>query len=264
VHDANSGTLVAFHAHPDDESIVMGGTIARASDAGHRVVLVYATRGDIGEVDDGVLEPGETLAERREAEARRAAQILGVSRVEFLGYRDSGMADTPTKDITGSFWSTDVDEAAALLAHILRDEHPAAFTTYDERGNYGHPDHIQVHRVGVRASELVPAGRVYAATVNRDHLQSVWDATVDALPEGTELPTADEIELGVPAERITTTVDVADFLDRKRAAMAAHASQIAPDSFFLALPDDAFRAAFGQEWFIRLDEEPEAPESWIF
>src|SRR5947209_18687426 len=98
-------TLVTFHAHPDDEAIACGGTMARAADDGHRVVLVFATRGEHGEVADGVLGPSETLEQRREREARRAAEILGVARVEFLGYRDSGMVDTDTNAATGSFWS---------------------------------------------------------------------------------------------------------------------------------------------------------------
>src|SRR5688500_4597848 len=101
---APRATLVSFHAHPDDECIVTGGTIARAARDGHRVVLVFATRGEVGEVPDGFLEPGESLADRREAEARRAAEILGVDRVEFLGYRDSGMADTDTMHDPSSFW----------------------------------------------------------------------------------------------------------------------------------------------------------------
>jgi len=262
--DPSPGTLVAFHAHPDDESIIMGGTIARAVAEGHRVVLVFATRGDVGEVDDGVLDPDEDLAARREGEARGAAQILGVSRIEFLGYRDSGMVDTATIHDAGSFWSADVDEAAARLAVILDDEHPSAFTTYDERGGYGHPDHVQVHRVGLRAAELSLPGRVYAATINRDHIETLREATLAALPDAADVPDPDEIELGVAADRITTTVDISSFLDRKRAAMAAHASQIGPDSFFLALPDDAFRVAFGTEWFIRLDTTVDEPETWIF
>ena len=261
--DAGARTLVAFHAHPDDESIIMGGTIARATAEGHRVVLVFATRGDVGEVDDGVLDPGEELSQRREAEARAAARILGVERVEFLGYRDSGMVDTATTAESGSFWSADVEDAAARLAAILREEQPDAFTAYDERGGYGHPDHIQVHRVGMRASELEPRGRVYAATFNRDHWLELFATLGDTLPEDLERPDPAEMELGVPGERVTTTVDVSDYLEPKRAAMAAHASQIGPESFFLALPDDAFRGIFGTEWFIRLDDAPTQPETWI-
>jgi LmbE family N-acetylglucosaminyl deacetylase len=258
------GTLVAFHAHPDDECILMGGTLARAAAEGHRVVLVFATRGDVGEVDDGVLEADEALAERREAEARRAADVLGVSRVEFLGYRDSGMVDTATIHDTTSFFSADVDEAAARLAAILDDERPAAFTTYDEHGGYGHPDHVKVHEVGIRAAALSPPGRVYAATYDRDHFIALSETSFDEIPEGVEVPDPEAMELGVPGERITTTVDVGDYADRKRAAMATHASQIGPDSFFLALSDDLFRAVFGTEWYVRLDQTPAAPESWIF
>jgi LmbE family N-acetylglucosaminyl deacetylase len=256
-------TLVAFHAHPDDECILMGGTIARAAAEGHRVVLVFATRGDVGEVDDGVLDADEALGERREAEARRAADVLGVSRVEFLGYRDSGMVDTATIHDAGSFWSADLDEAAARLAAILDEESPATFTTYDERGGYGHPDHVKVHDVGVRAAALSPPERVYAATFNRDHITALGEAAFDEIPEGVEVPDPEAMELGVPAARITTTVDVGDYVDRKRAAMAAHASQIGPDSFFIALSDDLFRAVFGTEWYVRLDRTPAAPETWI-
>jgi LmbE family N-acetylglucosaminyl deacetylase len=174
------------------------------------------------------------------------------------------MVDTPTNDADGSFWTADIEEAAGRLAAILEEEHAEVFTTYDERGGYGHPDHIQVHRVGLRAAELSPTGRVYAATINRDHIAALREATLAALPDAADVPDPDEIDLGVAAERITTTVDVSAFLDRKRAAMAAHASQIGPDSFFLALPDDTFRVAFGTEWFMRLDETVVAPEIWLF
>lgn len=262
--DPSPGTLVAFHAHPDDESIIMGGTIARAVAEGHRVVLVLATRGDVGEVDDGVLDPDEALAERREGEARSAAQILGVSRVEFLGYRDSGMVDTSTMHDAESFWSADVDEAAQRLAAILDELQPAVLTTYDERGGYGHPDHIQVHHVGVRAAELASTPRLYAATVSREYYLSLADMMADAVPEGVDAPDPEAMDLGVPEATITTTVDVTTALDRKRAAMAAHPSQIPSDSFFLVLDDDAFRRTFGTEWFIRLDETPPTPERWIF
>src|SRR5438093_1371076 len=139
------GTLVSFHAHPDDEAILVGGTLALAADAGHRVVLVFATRGDLGEVDDGVLQPDEALADRREAEARAAADVLGVARVEFLPYFDSGMAGEPTNDREGAFTGADVEAAAAELATILRDEDAEVVTVYDDHGGYGHPDHIQVH-----------------------------------------------------------------------------------------------------------------------
>lgn len=259
-----AGTFVSFHAHPDDEAIITGGTIARAADLGHRVVLVFATRGEHGEVADGVLSPSESLAERREDEARRAAEILGVARVEFLGYSDSGMADTHTNHSSGSFWSADVDDAARKLERILHEESAELLTTYDERGGYGHPDHIQTHRVGLRAAQLAGTPRIYAATISRQHFLSIARDEYAELPADAQPPNPDDFDLGVDESIITTTIDVSSVLDRKRAAMAAHASQIAEDSFFLAIPNDAFRRTFGTEWFVRLDRRRAGPETWLF
>ena len=244
-------TLVCFHAHPDDESIATGGTMAAAAAAGHRVVLVLATKGEHGEVEDGFLEPGETLAERRVTETHAAAEILGVAAVEYLGYRDSGMIGTPENDLAGSFWSADVEQAAAQLAEILRRESADVLTVYDDNGNYGHPDHIQVHRVGVRAAELAGTPRVYEATVNRDAMiRSFGEFAAEGLLPG-DAPDFDEFELGVSEDQLTTAVDVTPWLDTKKAAMRAHASQIAEHSFFLTMPDRAFRVTWGTEWYIR-------------
>ncbi|MBI5090386.1 MAG: PIG-L family deacetylase, partial [Actinobacteria bacterium] len=147
------GTLVCFHAHPDDESITTGGSMARAAAEGHRVVLVVATNGDHGESPED-LATGEALVDRRRVETMRSAAALGVHRVAWLGYRDSGMTGWPQNAHPESFMRAPVDEAAEKLAAILRDEHADVLTVYDWHGNYGHPDHIQVHRVGHRAAEL--------------------------------------------------------------------------------------------------------------
>src|SRR5947209_9187229 len=163
-------TLVSFHAHPDDEAIPTAGTLAKAAKDGHRVVLVFGTKGEHGEVEDGFLEAGESLAERRVQETHRSAEILGVSRVEFLGYVDSGMMGTPENDAPGSFWQADIEEAAGKLAAILREEKADVLTTYDDHGTYGHPDHIQVHRVGVRAGDQAGTPRVFEATANREEI----------------------------------------------------------------------------------------------
>src|SRR5579863_299132 len=125
-------TAVFFHAHPDDEVIQTGGTMAKMAADGHRVVLVTATRGELGEVPDGLLAPGETLAERRAVELAEACAILGVARHEYLGYRDSGMAGEATNDDADCFWQADVDEAAARLVAILDDEGADVVATYDE------------------------------------------------------------------------------------------------------------------------------------
>jgi LmbE family N-acetylglucosaminyl deacetylase len=258
-------TLVTFHAHPDDEAITTGGVMAKASDEGHRVVLVVATRGEHGEVADGFLEPGEELWQRRVVETRASAEILGAARVEFLGYVDSGMIGTPENELPESFWQADVEEAASRLAALLVEEQADVLTLYDENGNYGHPDHIQVHRVGVRAAALAGTPRVYLNTLNRDYVQRLFREAVEsgAAPAGDNEAT-DDFEIGVGEERITTTVDIRPWLARKRAAMVAHASQISETSFFLAMPPDAFERLWGQEWFIRCDGPPDLVETDLF
>ena len=247
-------TLIAFHAHPDDECLLQSGSLAKAVHDGHRVVVVYATRGEVGEVPDGLLEPGETLVERRMAEAMRSAAALGVHRVAWLGYRDSGMMGAPDNDDPACFWRADVDEAAARLAEILRDEAADVVTIYDENGNYGHPDHIQVHRVGGRAAELAGIRHVLEATISREHIKAlVAEAVASGVATSDDMPDLDDesVIFGVPEERITTVVDVSDFLDRKRASIEAHASQVKDTGPFLAMPTEAFRAALGREFFIR-------------
>ena len=253
-------TLVCFHAHPDDEAIATGGTMAKAAAAGHRVVLVCATRGEHGEVPDGFLAPGETLAQRRVVETEAAAAALGVSRGEFLGYTDSGMVGTPENDLDGSFWSADVEEAAARLAAILTEEQADVLTCYDEIGGYGHPDHIQVHRVGLRAGELAGTPKVFQATINRDHVLRLMKAM--PRPEGVDMPDFEaDANFGMPVSTITCVVDVSDHVADKRAAMKAHASQIGDEHFMLLMPDDAFAAAFGQEWYIRVGQGPGVTET---
>lgn len=238
-------TLLFFHAHPDDEAIATAGTMRLASQAGHRVVLVVATRGELGEGPHGEAD----LAGVRSAETEAAGEILGVARVEFLGYRDSGMAGDVNNSDPRSFWQADVEEAADRLAGIIAEETPAVLVVYDEHGGYGHPDHVQVHRVGHRAARLAGVERVYEVTLNRDRLRELMSSARSAgsTDDGTDVDS-----LGMPDAVITTAIDVTDELDAKRAAMEAHASQIGQDSWFLSLPQEAFAAAFGTEWYIRV------------
>lgn len=228
----------------------------KAYEDGHRVVLVVATRGERGEVPDGFLAEGEPLWRRRVEETQAAAEILGVARVEFLGYVDSGMMGEPTNDAPGSFWTAPVADAAERLAAILREENAEVLTCYDDNGGYGHPDHIQVHRVGMRAAELAGTPRVYQATSSREHMRAGMVAMAEANP-GVPFPSEEEMAgLGKPDAEINTVVDVTPWLDHKRQAMRAHPSQISEESFFLTMPEEAFRYAFGTEWFIRSGGEP--------
>ncbi len=254
-------TLVFFHAHPDDEAIMTAGTMARAAADGHRVVAVFATRGELGEVPDD-LAPGESLADRRVRESEAAGALLGAARVAFLDFHDSGMAGSDTVDDPGAFAAAPIEDAAAALAALLREEAAEVLTVYDERGGYEHPDHIQVHRVGVRAAELAGTPRLYAATVSAEHFRELAERQRAENPH-LELPDPDELNLGIPDHRITTRVDVSDHLAAKRASMAAHASQIAEETFFLSLPPDVFALTFGTEWYERLDSQPAEPETWL-
>jgi len=248
------GTIVSFHAHPDDEAIASGGTLARAAAAGHRVVLVFATRGELGEPVPGVLEPGEQLAMRRSAECYTSAAALGAKRVEFLGFTDSGMMGEPSNEAPFCFWQADVEYAARTLAVLLDQEEPDVLTIYDDNGVYGHPDHIQVHRVGKRAGELSAVPVVAQGTVNRDWMQRGFR---ESGREGDIPP-----NMGKPESEITHRVEAVDFVGQKRESMRAHASQMAPDHFLLALPDAMFALGMGTEFYI-VDEPPSpaaAPE----
>lgn len=267
------GTLVCFHAHPDDESIATGGTIARAVHEGHRVVLVIATDGDHGEVPDD-LAPGETLADRRRAETRRSADVLGAHRVEFLGYADSGMTGWAQNEHEHAFLQAPLDEAAERLAAILRDESADILTTYDWHGGYGHPDHIKVHQVGHRAAQLAGTPKVFESTMNRDamiryaQMAKEQGIEVEGRSEDDDwdpaAPADDGNPFGTPESELSIGVDVRDFVDAKRSSIACHKSQISDSSFFLSMPDEAFNMAFGTEWFIEPGSSAPLHEGWLF
>lgn len=237
------GTVVFFHAHPDDEAIFTGGTIARLTRAGVGVVVVIATAGEHGLHHGG----DSDLGDHRADETRSACRLLGVDRVEFLGYEDSGMAAPGEPMHTAAFALADVDVAAAALAAIIREVGASALVYYDEGGIYGHADHLAVHRVGRRAAELSGVATVYEATVDREYLHFVETHLVGlaALSMHEAVPT------GVPTVLVTTTIDVTPVIADKRAAIAAHASQIPADSTVLALDDDTFAGVYGYEWYVR-------------
>ncbi len=246
-------TLVFFHAHPDDEAIASAGTMSAAVEAGHRVVVVLATRGERGNVPDDLGEHA-SLADLRTAEAERAGEILGVDRVAFLGYRDSGMDPEIVADDPGCFAAAGVDEAAERLADLLTAEAAEVLVVYDPTGVTGHPDHLQVHVVGYRAAELMGARapRVYESTLPRSQGTRVVRAArahaAAALPPGTAPDPEPDPEFGTPDEDVTFALDVRGWLELKRAAMAAHASQMPADSWFLATPD--FDEIWGREHYI--------------
>jgi N-acetyl-1-D-myo-inositol-2-amino-2-deoxy-alpha-D-glucopyranoside deacetylase len=264
------GTLLLVHAHPDDEAISTGGAMLKARADGHRVVLVTATRGEAGEIynmDEASTRP--RLGEVRTKELEAAGQLLGVNRGEFLDYRDSGMVGTPENDDPRSFHQAPLNEAAAKLAAILREERPDVVVTYDADGTYGHPDHIKAHLVTNAALDLLEKegwrpSKLYYTGIPRTLMQQF----MESLPEDARRQEQEgTIRIpGTPDELITTQVDVGEYVDRKREAFAAHVTQNDPNSWFTTMADQIYRLAFGTEYYRLARGNPgsKLPENDLF
>lgn len=273
------GTLVCLHAHPDDEAIATGGSMARAHAEGHRVVLIVATDGAHGETPDDLAD-GESLEDRRRAETMASAAALGIDHVEFLDYTDSGMTGWDQNEHHEAFCRADLDTVSGRVAELLRREQADVFTIYDWHGGYGHPDHVQVHRVGCRAEELVradlPELRVFESTMNRDSMRRMLSMAGEmglgeAGPEGDDGeafdpdgPMDDGNPMGTPEAELTLGVDVSGFTENKRAAISAHRSQVSDSSFFVQMPPDLFAEAFGHEWYIEHGQPLGLKMGWFF
>jgi N-acetyl-1-D-myo-inositol-2-amino-2-deoxy-alpha-D-glucopyranoside deacetylase len=262
-------TLLLVHAHPDDESISTGGAMMKAKAHGHRVVLVTATRGEAGEIynmDEEASRP--RLGEIRAGELKAAAEILGVDRQEFLGYRDSGMVDTDDNKDPRSFHQAKLDEAAGKLAVFIREERPDVVVTYAEDGIYGHPDHIKAHFVTNAAldqleREGLTVKKLYYTAIPR----SMMEAFFQQMPEEAQRAMGGNMRLaGTPDELVTTRVDVHDYVEQKRAAFLAHVSQNDPNSWFATMQDQIYELAFGTEYYqlARGKPGPALPEPDLF
>ena len=259
-------TIVFLHAHPDDEASQTSGTMARAVDEGHRVVLVVATDGDHGTAPDD-LAPGETVVDRRRREADAAARVIGLHRLVRLGYADSGMAGWEQNAHERAFAGADVDEAARRVAAVLDEEDADVAVGYDWHGGYGHPDHVQVHRVLHRAAELAARRpRVLEASMNRDAMRAMARAATEAGQEtfDPDGPMDDGNPMGTPEAELHWQVDVTDRLERKRAALECHASQTSDVGMILAMPPEVFAAAFGYEHYLEPGREPGMVRGWPF
>ena len=262
-----SHTLLAFHAHPDDESLLTAGTMARAAAQGHRVILVVATDGNEGLAAGSFAGDGR-LGERRLAEMRESARVLGVARVEYLGYADSGLGPQTLPDPPGRtrFIRSDVDAAAGLLADLLREESVDVLTTYDPNGGYGHRDHVKAHQVAVRAAELAGTPRLLQATVPRDTIcrAVALAGKIYRFPPAFD-PASFERAFSPQAD-ITHRVNVIRYASAKRASMRAHASQASADrgadrtlAAFLRIPRPLYDVVFGREWYVDPARPPGAP-----
>jgi LmbE family N-acetylglucosaminyl deacetylase len=243
--DLHGSSVLALHAHPDDEAIFTGLTLRRLADAGARVVLVLATSGELG-TSRVPLAPGETISQRRVAELERSAELLGVSRLVLLGQRDSGLPGWVTGAHPRALASTDPRPLARRIAALAEAENAATLIYDDAEGIYGHPDHRGAHRVGRHAAALIEATS-YLVTVDRDQLAR--RAPGRHLVHGAARAAA--VPYGRPSEEITLAVTGEEgHLASKYTAIMAHASQVAAEQ----LPADEFPTAYGTEWFRRVGE----------
>ena len=251
-------TLMAVHAHPDDEASTTGGVLARYAAEGVRTVLVTCTDGGCGDGPNGTKwgEPGHDpveVARIRRAELAESCAILGVGDLELLGYSDSGMIGWASNEAPGAFWATPVEDAARRLAALFEKYRPDVVVTYDGNGFYGHPDHIQAHRITMAAVDLADAGvapaKVYEITVPFSTMRTFAARMRENGADWEE--TDDQPEIGLPDEAISTWVDARAFAEHKYRALAAHASQPEIDAF-LKLGMDTFTELLGTETFLRV------------
>ena len=244
----------------------MGGTLARYSAAGVRTVVVTCTTGDLGEVRDPSLV-GLDVARLRASELARACGVLGVSRLIQLGYGDSGMVGTPDNERASAFCRADLSEVAARLVGILAEERPDVMVAYDETGGYGHPDHVRSHQVAVAAFQSAPASirprRLYFVRFplrwSREFVAALRAAGIEApgsAPAGADAGPS-VVEIGVPDELVTTSVDVQEFVPVKLAALACHASQMPPDHFLRRMPPALAERLWSHEFYTREGGPPE-------
>jgi N-acetyl-1-D-myo-inositol-2-amino-2-deoxy-alpha-D-glucopyranoside deacetylase len=272
-------TLLAVHAHPDDECISTGGILARYAAEGVRTVLVTCTDGAVGEISDTALATPENLAEVRSHELDESVRVLNISRSVRLGYRDSGMAGTSDNDDPRSFLQASFEEALERVVGVIREEQPQVVVTYDERGGYGHPDHVRAHQVAVAAFDAArdparyPAtgaafspAKLYYAVVPRSAMRSFGERLRAA---GVEVPFQEirddeDMPFGVADERVTTFVDVSAYVRAKRASLVAHRTQMGPEQFFMRLPESVFGEIFSRETFQRVAGSGALPEDDLF
>ena len=259
--------LMCVHAHPDDECISTGGTLLRAAQEGMRTAVVTCTGGERGEIhnmDEAEIRP--RLGAVRAEELRKALAILGAGGPRFLGYVDSGMMGTEGNDDPASFWRAPLDEALGRMVAQIRDFKPDVFVAYDAFGGYGHPDHLQTHRVGLLAAEACevaalypeagPAWRipkVYLATMPKSAIFRATQqlAAMDLPSPFGEFERVEDVPMGVADEQLGAVIDVRSVLGAKMEALQQHSSQLDPTSFFLNIPEAFAGEAFGDEWFIR-------------
>ncbi|MFF3209557.1 PIG-L family deacetylase [Streptomyces sp. NPDC002886] len=267
-------TLMAVHAHPDDEATSTGGVLAQYAAEGIRTVLVTCTDGRCGDGPGGS-KPGTpghdpaAVASMRRKELQESCGVLKISDLETLDYADSGMMGWPSNEAPGAFWQTPVEEGATRLAELMRHYRPDVVVTYDENGFYGHPDHIQAHRITMAALEMTDlTPKVYWTTMPKSAIRrfgEIMREFAEDMPEPDPAETAALAEIGLPDDEITTWVDTTPFSGQKFDSLAAHASQ-GENIFFLKMGKEKFGELMGVETFVRVKDATGAavPETDLF
>ena len=266
--------LLLVHAHPDDETINNGVTMAKYAADGINVTLVTCTRGEEGEVlVDSLLNlassKDDKLGEHREVELKNAMDELGIKDFRFLGapnkkWRDSGMMGTPQNDRKDVFWQADLDEVANELVKIILETKPQVLITYDEFGGYGHPDHIKAHQVAMRAAEIASqqdwqVSKIYWNTTPRSVIQMGIDKMKEVGSEFFGAENADDLPFAKPDELVTSVVKAPEYVPHKLAAMKAHATQISVDGPFFALSNNLGLSVWGDEYYTLVKGELAGP-----
>jgi LmbE family N-acetylglucosaminyl deacetylase len=269
---AETLTMMAVHAHPDDEASSTGGVLATYSAQGIRTVVVTCTNGEFGDAPGGI-KPGQdghdeqAVAQQRLAELRKSCEILGVTNLELLGYHDSGMPEWDYKQLPKAFCNVPLDTVSARIVALIEQYQPQVLISYDDKGPYQHPDHVHASLAAQQAfaesKALADGGpaKLYLSAMRGSRWREIWDALREAGEEVPDWEDGDQEAARMSAEseaRITTTVDIRPVLSRKRDALFAHSSQI-QDSWFSKLPESVIERAFGQEFFIRTEDSTGAP-----
>jgi N-acetyl-1-D-myo-inositol-2-amino-2-deoxy-alpha-D-glucopyranoside deacetylase len=266
--------LLLVHAHPDDETINNGVTMAKYAASGAQVTLVTCTRGEEGEVLVTELanlasDKDDKLGEHREVELKDAMAQLGINDFRFLGapnkkWRDSGMMGTPQNERGNVFWQADLDEASHELVKIILEIQPQVLITYDEFGGYGHPDHIKAHRVAMRAAELAAeqgwqVSKIYWNTIPRSVIQMGIEKMKEVGSDFFGAQSIDDLPFAKPDELATTVVNAPEYVPQKLAAMKAHATQISEGGPFFALSNNLGLSVWGDEYYTLVKGEKAAP-----
>ena len=269
-----SKRLLLVHAHPDDETINNGVTMAKYAKDGAQVTLVTCTRGEEGEVLVAELaslasDKDDKLGQHREIELKDAMVHLGISDFRFLGapnkkWRDSGMMGMPQNDRDDVFWKSDLEESANELVSIILEIKPQVLITYDEFGGYGHPDHIKAHQVAMRAAEIAETKgwrieKIYWNTMPRSVIQMGIEKMKEVGSDFFGAESADDLPFAKPDELVTSVVHASEFVPQKLAAMKAHATQIAVDGPFFALSNNLGLSVWGDEYYTIVKGEKAAP-----